>query len=78
MDLKQGGVGVVLGAVLMGLPLFLAMESRIEKRVRNEVKIAETATRQEAAADARKVLEGRMWTVEQEIKVLRLEHAKGE
>ena len=78
MDWKQSGLGAVVGAILTGLPLFVFMESRIEKRVRQEVKVAETAAKQDAEADARKVLEGRVWTVEQDVKVLQLEHARGE
>ena len=78
MDLGKMGLAGLVGAVLAGTPLFVFIEARIEKRVKQEVEVARIVERQKAALAARMLLEGRVWTVEEEIKSLRLEHANGE
>lgn len=73
----RDGLAALIGAILTGLPLFTFMESRIEKRVKQEVTVATMKATDKERNERLKTMEGRVWTNEQDIKGLReLLHAK--
>ena len=76
MNWGQSGIAALVGAGITAAPLFVFVESRIVKRVKQEVEVTQLRERQKAASDSRALLEGRVWTLENEVKRLGLEHAR--
>jgi hypothetical protein len=75
---KNLGSGVV-GAVLTGLPLFVFLESRVEKRVTFEVRVAQLReglkSTQAQLQKHEEQTRGSIWTLEQNVRGLEKEVA---
>ena len=84
MDLRQSILGAVGGAILTGLPLYVFMENRVERRVSYEVTVKGLEKDTEATAKELKEmkldLNGFKWTIEGKVsaleKAVAVSHAK--
>ena len=85
MDYKQMALGGMLGVLGAGIPIWVFFESRVEKRVRQEVRVAELQKDHEGMEkdlEGLEVeLEGFTWTMERRVneleKGMAVEHVKG-
>ena len=57
----------LIGFVAPILPLWLFFEARVEKRVRQEVKVQALEARLEAQTELMQKFDGRIWTMEQKL-----------
>ena len=84
MNLREYATGGVIGVMVSGLPLWVFFEAKVERRVTNEVKVAELQkdceTLSKAITEMELDLDGFKWTIEGKVgaleKGMAVSHAK--